>query len=177
MIDRNLNFSCSDRGLIKAAGRRSEVRGSLEVLEGKRLLTLVQGPSSVTVEGVEQRAEQVAEDGGPRTAGHQVEGQQGQDDAGITCRSRDTQPAMSPGGSGPEDLPPPIRNHCAANAKMASCRRKLTDQIRNKKEDVLLRHVCCLRRFIRWKCVVPRWPLEKTSLNDKLGADVRFFQG
>lgn len=50
--------------------------------------TLVQRPRGVAVEGVEQRAEQVAEDGGPRTAGHQVEGQQRQDDAGVTCAHR-----------------------------------------------------------------------------------------
>lgn len=48
--------------------------------------TLVERPCGVAVEGVEQGAEQVAEDGGPRAAGHQVEGQQGQHNAGVTCR-------------------------------------------------------------------------------------------
>lgn len=48
--------------------------------------TLIEGPSSVAVEGVEQSAEQVAEDRRPRAAGHQVERQQGQHHTGVTCR-------------------------------------------------------------------------------------------
>lgn len=60
----------------------------LETVEGEQVLTLIQSPSSVAIQGIEESAEQVAEDCGPRTAGHQVEGQQGQDDPGIACTSR-----------------------------------------------------------------------------------------
>lgn len=42
----------------------------------------------MTVKGVEETAEQVEEDGGPRAAGHQEERQQGQDHPGVTCRIR-----------------------------------------------------------------------------------------
>lgn len=46
--------------------------------------TLIERPGSVAIESVEQGAEHVTEDGGPRTAGHQVEGQQGQNNTGVT---------------------------------------------------------------------------------------------
>lgn len=45
---------------------------------------LVERSGSVTVEGVQQSAEHVAEDGRPWTAGHQVEGQQGQNYTAVT---------------------------------------------------------------------------------------------
>lgn len=48
------------------------------------VLTLVEGPRGVAVEGVQQGAEQVAEDGGPGAAGHQEEGDERQRDAGVT---------------------------------------------------------------------------------------------
>lgn len=50
--------------------------------------TLIERPGSVAVKGIEEGAEQVTEDGGPRAAGHQVEGQQGQNHTGVTCRGR-----------------------------------------------------------------------------------------
>lgn len=56
-------------------------------MDGEQVLTLVQGSCGVAVKGIEQAAEQVTEDGGPRTAGHQVEGQQGQNNTDITCRN------------------------------------------------------------------------------------------
>lgn len=55
--------------------------------DGEQVLTLVQSPGGVAVEGIQQTAEQVTEDGRPRTAGHQVEGEQGQNNTGITCRN------------------------------------------------------------------------------------------
>lgn len=45
---------------------------------------LIEGPRGVAVEGVQQGAEQVAEDGGPGAAGHQEEGDERQCDAGVT---------------------------------------------------------------------------------------------
>lgn len=50
--------------------------------------TLIERPGSMAVKGIEEGAEQVTEDGGPGAAGHQVEGQQGQNHTGITCRDR-----------------------------------------------------------------------------------------
>lgn len=50
-----------------------------------RTPTLVQRPRRVAVEGVQEAAEQVEEDGGPRPDGHQEEGEQRQQHAGVTC--------------------------------------------------------------------------------------------
>lgn len=50
--------------------------------------TLIERPGGVAIQRVQQGTEQVTEDGGPRTAGHQVEGQQGQNNAGVTCGNR-----------------------------------------------------------------------------------------
>lgn len=42
----------------------------------------------MAIKGVQQGTEHVAEGSRPGTAGHQVEGQKGQDNPGITCRQR-----------------------------------------------------------------------------------------
>lgn len=54
------------------------------VHHGSKLSALVEGSGRVSVQRVQQGAEQVAEDGGPGTAGHQSEGQQGQEDTAVT---------------------------------------------------------------------------------------------
>lgn len=65
----------------------ASIREYLEILEGEQALTLIQSPCGVAIKGIEETAEQVTEDGGPRTAGHQVEGEQGQNNTGIPCRT------------------------------------------------------------------------------------------
>lgn len=57
---------------------------SQHVHHGAELGGLIERPRGVAIEGVEQGAEQVAEDGRPRAAGHQVEGDQGQHHPGVT---------------------------------------------------------------------------------------------
>lgn len=54
------------------------------VHHGSKLSGLIERPCSVAIKSIKQSTEQVAEDGGPRTAGHQVEGNQSQHNAGIT---------------------------------------------------------------------------------------------
>ena len=64
-----------------------EVRWRCERLQVR---TLVERSRSVAIKGIEQSAEQVAEDGRPRTAGHQKEGDQGQHHPGVACVNTQT---------------------------------------------------------------------------------------
>lgn len=54
------------------------------VHHGSKLGGLIERPCSMAIKSVEQSTEQVAEDSGPRTAGHQIEGDQSQHDTGVT---------------------------------------------------------------------------------------------